>query len=378
MAVETATRHRVAIFLPSLEGGGAEGVMTDLANFFAERGVDVAMLTARRSGPNLARVGGAIKVVELGGRGVLTAILPLARWLRAHRPQALLSAMTHANVAASAAVRLTGRPKPRLVLSERMSLAARRGFYVDARERLLVRLMPSALRTADAIVVPASGMVDDLARHARIAPERFTVIGNPVVGPDFGERARGEWALGRKLKAQGARIVLATGRLTAVKDYPTLIRAMSRLRDCDRLHLVILGEGEERAYLETIVEKCGLVGRVHLPGYEPNPLRAMAQADVFVLSSLYEGLPNVLIQALACGARVVSTDCETGPSEILEGGRWGALVRPGDAADLAKAIERALTQRDWPDGRGRAANFSTADVADAYLRVLFPQAYGGN
>jgi glycosyltransferase involved in cell wall biosynthesis len=362
----------IAVFIPSLAVGGAEGVILALVNGFAQAGLEVTLLLARAAGPLIDRLDPAVEVQEMGGAGVMRAIPHLARFLRKRRPDALLSAMTHANIAAALARVLSRRRDVRLVLAERMSLAARDTFYASGGERIVRALMPLLYRVADLIVVPTEQMLAPLAAHTRLPVSRFRVIGNPVVDARFAARASEDWPLGASLVVDGSKVVLAVGRLTAVKDFPLLIRAFAGIASRRDAHLVILGEGEERRALAKLEEEQGLAAKVHLPGYDTNPLAAMKAADVFVLSSRYEGLPNVLIQALACGTRAVSTDCATGPSDILENGRWGLLVPVGDIVAMQGAIEHALDAPEWFDLSERPNSFTVENAVNGFLDALLP------
>ena len=166
-------------------------------------------------------------------------------------------------------------------------------------------------------------------------------------------------------------VCLAAGRLCPQKDYPTLIRAFATLAETRPLRLLILGDGPDRADLESLIRQLGLADRVALPGFAENPFSAMARAGVFVLSSAWEGLPGVLIQAMACGTPVVATDCPSGPREVLVDGRYGPLVPVGDPEALAQAIGETL---DRPLGaellKARASDFELAAVTRRYLEVL--------
>jgi glycosyltransferase involved in cell wall biosynthesis len=165
-------------------------------------------------------------------------------------------------------------------------------------------------------------------------------------------------------------VILAVGRLTLQKDFPTLIRAFARLRARRSARLVILGEGELRDELEALVAELGLTADVALPGFVDNPFSWMRGSALFVLSSAWEGFGNVLVEAMACGTPVVSTDCPSGPAEILENGKWGRLAAVGDAEALARAIAEALDDPNPPDVRARAAFFSVERSVDAYLAIL--------
>jgi glycosyltransferase involved in cell wall biosynthesis len=165
-------------------------------------------------------------------------------------------------------------------------------------------------------------------------------------------------------------VILGVGRLTRQKDFFTLVRAFAELRRRRRARLIILGEGEDRAGLEALVAELGLGDDVALPGFRDNAPGYMARSSLFVLSSAWEGLPTVLIEALAVGTRVVSTDCPSGPREILQDGRLGALVPVGDAPALAKAMEDALDRADPPLPSEDLAVFTLDAAVDHYLRLI--------
>lgn len=168
-------------------------------------------------------------------------------------------------------------------------------------------------------------------------------------------------------------VILGVGRLTPQKDFSTLIHAFAQVRTVRDCRLVILGEGELRAELEQLVASLGVQDSVQLPGFADNPFAWMSRVRLFVLSSRWEGLPNVLIQAMACGAAVVSTDCPSGPDEILEGGKWGKLVPVGDVEALAEALSENLQVLDVVNSIERAMFFNVENAINAYLRLLMPR-----
>jgi glycosyltransferase involved in cell wall biosynthesis len=224
--------------------------------------------------------------------------------------------------------------------------------------------------TARAVIAVSQGVADDLARLIGPGRARLVVIPNPVVTPDLlrlaGEAPDHPW-----LGPGQPPVILAAGRLAPQKDYPTLIRAFAALVEGQDMRLIILGEGPERPALEALVGDLGLSGRVDLPGFRGNPFAYMAKARLFVLSSAWEGLPGVLIQAMACGTPVVSTDCPSGPREILVEGRLGPLVPVGDIAALAEAMARTLDRTPESEVlQARAADFGLATVTQLYLDVL--------
>jgi glycosyltransferase involved in cell wall biosynthesis len=211
-----------------------------------------------------------------------------------------------------------------------------------------------------------------LLQLSPIPTQKVRVIYNPVVSPELYEKADAPvehpW-----FQPHQPPVVLAAGRLVALKGYDTLLRAFARVRQETPARLVILGEGPERPNLERLASELGVAADVDMPGFDPNPFRYMKRAGVFVLSSRYEGLPNVLIQALACGCPVVSTDCPSGPSEILDGGRYGVLVPVDDVEAMAGAIVRALLGQVAPAPSAWLEQFRVEVVAEQYLRVMLGQ-----
>ncbi len=361
----------IAIFLPSLEGGGAERVMALLASGFAARGYNVDLVLVAATGPYLALVDARVRIVELGSDSVIRSVGALTRYLRRYRPRAMLSALSHANVVAIIANRLVGGAV-RLVVSERLSLAAARRYHRGFKERAIRFLMRQSYCRADRVIVVATAMIDELEAQLGLARDRLECIYNPVVDDALAVAAR--QSCDHQWIAEAARVpvVLGCGRLSAQKDFGTLIEAFRIVRDRRPVRLIILGEGEDRAMHEKQTRESGVGEDIDLPGFVANPFAFMSRASVFVLSSIYEGMPGALIQAMACGTPVVSTDCPTGPDEILDNGRWGALVPMQDPIAMAAAIEQAL---DSPplDVRLRAAAFAESEAVTRYLAALgFP------
>jgi glycosyltransferase involved in cell wall biosynthesis len=226
---------------------------------------------------------------------------------------------------------------------------------------------------ADCIVAVSEGVADDLVSEVGLPRSAIRVIYNPVVTPELAARAE-EPLVHPWLVPGSAPVLLAAGRLSAQKDFPTLLRAFARVRAARPARLIILGEGELRAQLEAQAVALGLGEDVQFPGFVENPYAYMRRAGVFVLSSAWEGFGIVLVEAMACGAPVVSTDCPVGPAEILEGGRYGPLVPIGDDGALAHAILSALDCPMDPERlRARAGDFALEKIGRQYLEVLCPR-----
>jgi glycosyltransferase involved in cell wall biosynthesis len=359
---------RLAIFLPDLVVGGAQRSMLKLAGGMADRGHAVELVLSHARGPFLAEVPQRVRVIDLHARRVLTSLPGLVRYLRRERPAAMLSAL-HANVVALWARRLSCVPT-RLIVSERNTLTSESGHYAsDLRMRLSPELIKRFYPWADAIVAVSKGVADDLSRATGIPSERIRVIYNPIVTPEFRRKAAA--FLEHPWFGPGQPpVILTVGRLSEQKDFPILIRAFERVRRNRPARLLILGEGEERPALEAEVRQRGLEQDVSLPGFVPNPYPYMVRAGAFVLSSRWEGLPGVLIEALYCGAPLVATDCPSGPREILADGRYGQLVPVGDTGALAGAIEMALKGAAPRPPREAWNSFEQEAVVSEYIDTL--------
>lgn len=365
-------KKHIALFLPSLHGGGAEKVMVNLALGFVEQGLKVDLVLAKAEGPYLSRVPEEVRVVDLEARRVLYSLPGLVRYLRRERPQAMLSALNHANIVAIWA-KLLARVQTRLVVSERTTLSR----SIENASSVRVKLLPFLIKTfypyADAVVAVSRGVAEDLVTTTKLPMEKIKVIYNPVITPEL--FAKAEEPLDHPWFRPGEPpVVLGVGRLTQAKDFPTLIRAFALVRKERPARLMILGEGEERPKLEALVRELGLEEDVALPGFVENPYKYMKRAAVFVLSSRWEGLPAVLIEAMALGTPVVATNCPSGPAEILEGGKWGRLVAVGDVNALAKAVEEMLIQPYSQLPREAWSKFALPTAIECYLKVLWCQA----
>jgi glycosyltransferase involved in cell wall biosynthesis len=364
---------KLVIFLPSLEGGGAERVFVELANAFSSVGVPVDLALARASGPYLSELAPSVRVVDFGCPGVLRSLPRLARHLRTERPEVMLSALQHANVVAVLARQL-GRRETRCVVSTRSVLSMLKHETGTLSARRVIGASRLAYPLADAVIANSAGVAADLVGFMGVPRQRIHVIHNPLSIESI-ERLSREPPAGADIDATGSRVILSVGRLSGLKDFPTLLRAFALVRRTHACRLAILGEGPDRQRLEALAHRLGVGGELLLPGFIANPFAWMRHAALFVSSSISEGCPNALMQALACGTRVVSTDCPGGSREILEDGRWGRLVPVGDAAAMARAITATLDVADAPDVRRRAADFSLERVARRYLEVLLPREF---
>jgi glycosyltransferase involved in cell wall biosynthesis len=358
----------IAFFLPSLHGGGAQRVVVNLIQGMVERGLPVDVVLVAAEGAFLDQLPPAVRLVDLRASRMLRSLRPLIGYLRRERPRVLVSSMTHANLVALWAAKLAGRNTPVIVT---VHTTHSRGAGKNGRSAsgLQPRLMRTFYPWSARVVAVSRGAADDLISTVGVPAERVEVVYNPVIMPTTVELTRKPpdhaW-----LAPGQPPVIMGAGRLTRAKDFPTLIRAFAEVRRQREARLIILGEGEERGALTDLVNQLGLETDVALPGFRENALAYMARSSVFVLSSAWEGLPTVLIEALAAGARVVSTDCPSGPREILQGGRLGALVPVGDSAALARAITESLDRPAGPVPLDALKPFTRDAAVDHYLRLI--------
>jgi glycosyltransferase involved in cell wall biosynthesis len=360
------------LFLPDLGGGGAERIMLSLAKGFGDRGMSVDLVLARAEGPYLDHVPEGARLVDLGAQGrfrtslglALKSLTGLIRYLRRIRPDCLLSSLTRANLVAVVARHVCGAGT-RLVLRE-ANTALNIG---SPATRFLMRRLYGR---ADYVIAVSTGVAEDLVKVVGVPADSVRIIHNPLDIENLQRLASLEpdhpW-----LTQSEPPVILGVGRLAPQKDFVTLVRAFAEVRRARPVRLVILGEGEQRAALQSLIRSLGLENDVDMPGFARNPYAFMKHARLFVLSSRWEGFPNVLAEAMAVGVSVVSTDCRSGPAEILAGGTYGRLVPVGSPTELAAAMLDALNA---PAERSkmvsRAKNFSLDTVVDDYIGVLTP------
>ena len=368
-APATTNGHgRVAIFKAVMGGGGAERAMLKLAGGMARRGYPVDLVLSRAAGDYLPEVPEAVRIVDLEAGRVLTSLPRLVRYLRRERPSVMLTSLNHVNVVGLWARRLS-RVGTRVVVNEQNTLSQDAPNSVRRRHRLLPRFVRRFYPWADEIVAVSRGAADDLARTAGLPVGRVRVVHNPIVTPEL--RAMAAEPLEHPWFAPGEPpVALAVGRLAPQKDFATLLRAFARVREGRPARLMILGEGPERPSLEALVSELGLEGWAELAGRVLNPYPYMVRAGAFVLSSRWEGLPSVLIEALYCSVPIVATECPSGPAEILEGGRHGLLVPVGDVAALADGIAAALDGRVPRPAPESWQPYEQETVVERYLDVL--------
>lgn len=365
---------RVSIVMPSLDIGGVEQVMLHLANRFTLYGFSVDLVIANGSGSLKSEIPCGIHLVDLKAPRVLYTLPQLVDYLRQARPDVILSAKDYQNVVALLATKVA-RYRGKVIVTTHIDVSVEWASNKNFKGRLIPYLVRYTYPWATHIVTVSHGAKQSLAKMTGLPAERITVIYNPVISSEI--LAKAEEPLNHLWFAPGEPpVILSAGRLTQQKGYPTLISAFAIVQKKHKARLVILGDGEDREKLEKLVEKLGLTKEVDLPGFVKNPYKFMKRAAVFVLSSLWEGLPTALIEAMALGCPVISTNCPSGPAEILEGGKWGLLIPVGDVDGLAKAILQVFESPPNRDEvRKRGLEFSVDRAVHRYLGLICEEAH---
>jgi glycosyltransferase involved in cell wall biosynthesis len=397
---------KIAFLLESFKGGGVERNTLILSGLLADRGHDVLLATCRRDGPlagdmdrrvryHLLEPGtllaGRLLAVKADPGGLPKLLLPvllamqppkplrhlksLADFLAREQPHAVFAATPHINLLAIWARKLAG-VNSRIILGERIQISHYLGERSGWRYRRLLPLIGRSYPAADGIIAVSNGVADELAFSAGLDRSAITTVYNPVVVPSLEEKA-GQPIDHPWFRPGEPPVILSAGRLSDQKDYPTLLRAFARVHEQTPVRLMILGDGgnpkktaKRQEALMRQASELGIAHEIELPGFISNPYPLMSRAGVFVLSSTYEGLPTVLIEAMACGCPVVSTDYP-GAVEILDHGTWGRLARVGDPASLARAIQETLDASRNPEQLWlRARDFSGERAADAYEQLI--------
>jgi glycosyltransferase involved in cell wall biosynthesis len=363
-------RGSIVFYMPNLAGGGIERVTLLLASGFILAGYAVTFLLQSADGELIDKVPANVKVVNLNVSRTLQALVPLIRFLRLETPDVFVTSYGHNNIVALWA-KLLSRSSVPVVVTQHNALSAE---SVKGKGLQFSRVLPCLyrlfLRFADAVVAVSTGIADEMAAITRLDRRKIDVIYNPVIPPTFdqdvAEACDHPW-----FKEGAPPVILGVGRFVELKGFSILIAAFAKVARKREARLVLLGDGHLREQLEAQAKTLGLEGRIDFPGFRPNPLPYMRRAAVLALTSTHEGFGNVLVEAMACGTPVVSTDCQYGPPEILGNGRYGKLVPVGDSAALAAAILSTLDHPCDPQVlRARGFEFTVQKSVDSYLGLF--------
>lgn len=369
--MQSPSPRRVVFYLSNLRSGGTEWFALRLARGLKQAGFAPSFLVARPVGELLPLIEKEFEITGLSGAGYnppgIAKIIPATRrFIKKTRPDAVISGLPLMNIALAWAVKNIA-PRPRLIMVEHMRLEG--GSVETFRQFFKREFLRRAYGEADEVIAVSDTAAADLEEVLSLPSGKVKRIFNPVIPEDFAALAQEPpphpWLADKK-----APVLVAVGRLLRVKDYPTLLRAFADMRKARDLRLIIFGEGPDRPRLEALIRDLGIGDSVALPGAIPNVFAALRAADAFVLSSVSESFGNVIVEALACGTPVVSTDCG-GPREILAEGKWGLLVPPRDPQSLAAALFYALEQKhDRAALAARGREFSVEKAVAEYAGLI--------
>lgn len=362
-------RKPITFFIPSLAGGGVQRVVINLTGELSARGMEIDLVVGNASGPFIDFIPYGVRLIDLHQKRISKSILPFMQYLNTSRPSIVFSAQTHTNIVSAIAVK-SSISKSRLVLTEHNNMLAvikHSGNSLDAFRSIGARLF---YPFADKIVAVSQGVADSLCIAANLPKSKILVIYNPLVTPEI-EKLSSQPCVHPWLLQSDIPVILSVGRLTPQKNFPLLLKAFTKVKERLGAKLIILGEGNERNYLAQLITKLDIQKDVDLPGYVINPYSYMKRASLFVLSSAWEGFPSVLVEAMACGLNIVSTNCQSGPIEILKNGEFGRLVPVNQVDKMADAIIIGL-QDPLPAHKliDHSLSYSVSHSSDQYQELI--------
>lgn len=334
--------NKVMFFLPTLGGGGAERTVIQLANSFAEQGLNIDLAVCNLNGDKgklLSEVNKKINLINLDCGRVANAIFSLKNIMQSQQYNCVVATQTHANIICAVAKKLAN-VKTKLIFRE-VSTPSKNIKNKGLSKFILKILVKLTYSAADNIVCVSNGVLDDFLDYYGYSKNNLVTIYNPVIDDAYFKKLKAP--VKHRFFDKNNKVILAVGRLTEAKNFGFLIQSFHALyQQYPNTRLIILGEGELRAEFDALVQGLGLQDVVDLPGFDSNPYAYFKYAELFVLSSNWEGLPGVLIQALASKIKVVSTNCPSGPMEILMNSKFGLLVECDDVAAMVSAMNQAL------------------------------------
>lgn len=371
---------RVLFFISSLDGGGAERVMVNILRCIDKSRIEpiLILLYPFENSPYRELLPEDLPIIVFNRTSnslfdKLRQFFLFLSFVRKEKPQTILSMLTHNNIMAIVAGIIF---KIRVIVCEHIMVSE----VIKTKEEKTILLFPvrplvkSLYRFAYRIITVSEGIKSDLVNIFNICSSKIKVIYNPI---DFNiiRQFCAETVESHFIK-DNVPLILAVGRLARQKNFELLIKSFSRVVKKMDARLIILGEGKERVELERLIVALGLKERVSLAGFQSNPYSFLSISDVFVLSSDFEGLPLVILEAMACGLPVISTDCKSGPREILKNGRYGLLVPVGDEIALSDGMLKLLKDSECRKGLARAGkervkDFSVDKIIKHYESVIY-------
>jgi len=352
----------ISFYLSNFEVGGAQRVVINLASELAQRDLQVDIVVVDRAGPLEKELSSDVSVVDLKAGRALRSIRPLIKYLNQTEIDLLFSSLTYLNDVALFADILS-RSSQKVLISEHNT-------RINSRWNLPVLGAKLLYKQADYVVAVSNGVAQNLSDWSSLSIDEIEVVYNPVVTDNLLEQASEQpnhpWYQNRV-----SPVIISAGRHVEQKDFPTLLRAFAEVQKEKEVKLIILGKGPRTAELKSLANELNISHAVEFPGFVENPYSYMSHSDLFVMSSAWEGLPTVLIEALACGTPIVSTDCPSGPAEILEEGKYGELVPVDNPNMLANSIKKALENPPQTQHLlNRAMDFTVDKAVEKYMDII--------
>jgi len=384
---ENTDKNKIVFFHLYMYHGGGERVMTDLMRGFVEDGYGVDLILMQKKGRYIHDLHPDIRVIDLNTKRMIKTLPLLVKYLRKERPYALFAITKHTHLIAIWA-KMLARVPTKIVLRIGIPFSIHFKKGLNLRELVVPYLIRVFYPKADRIIAVSAGVADDVAGIIGVSREDISVIHNPKYLAEITSKSKEEvrhpWFLEKKTP-----IIISMGRLSPQKDFPTLIRAFAKAREQFPARLIIFGSGGERDSLHELIRELGLDKDASIAGFAENPYAYLARSDIFVSSSLWEGMPNVILEAMAVGLPIVATDCNSGPREILapksdireriregvEHANFGILVPAGNTEKLSEAIQillkdGALRKEYSRKSSERIQDFDIKKILGEYKRVI--------
>lgn len=364
-------KERISFFIPSLSFGGIEANTIRLAKAFYNEGNIVDIVVVNSKNDYKERIPNGINIVDLDCDKLIFSLPKIIKYIKEKKPIALISASEGVNIITAIAKQFVKNTPTKIIISVRTHLSTE---YKESNSRIK-RIFPILSRFfypgVDSIVAVSKGVANDIEQLLNIPIEDINVIYNPIVDESIADLSNEIIDHPIFQKNRNYKIILGAGRLTKQKDFKTLIYAFNEVRKTINSKLVIIGEGNERKNLEKTIKELEIENEVALIGFVQNPYPYMKNSDVFVLSSIWEGFGNVIVEAMATGTNVVSTNCQSGPSEILDNGKYGKLVEVGDYNQLSDSIIKMIEDpKSEKFIKERAYFFSVESTLNEYQKLI--------
>ncbi|PGO26567.1 glycosyl transferase [Bacillus cereus] len=360
---------RVAFFLSSLDGGGVERMTLNLSQELSDRGYDVDLIVCNLKGDYVKEIPPSLNVYNLKVNKGIFSIFKLIKYLKSRKPEVFISAKDYLNIIAIISKMLSGI-KTNLIVSTRVNISTQLSHGFTWKLKIISLLTKYFYPYANKVVAVSEGVKTDLIQLTGLNSKDIKVIYNPVITKGLEEKLAEEvyhpW-----FDSTNIPVIVTVARLHPQKDLQTLLKAMAIIKKTKDVRLIVVGDGPERNQLELFIRELNLENNVDLVGFKANPYPYLKQSSLFVLSSLYEGFGNVLVEALFAGIPIVSTDCPSGPSEILNNGEFGTLVPIGNADELARAMIKQLDQENnMKSLQSRAYEFTVQRALEKYMSLF--------